>query len=137
MAIYYPRVIATGSSYCADLASNCYVESGAGSGFYPRAYKFRQDRKRYFAYRMTIELNPVLGEYYGIQGMTWQDPPILKSPSFTRMAGGKQLLVYTNGGKVSVVAWRTAWGVYWVSNTLTDTLSPHQMIGIAASLTRR
>jgi hypothetical protein len=86
---------------------------------------------------MTIELNPLLGEYYGIQGMTWQHPPILNGPSFTTMAGGKQLLVYTNGGKVSVVAWRTASGVYWVSNTLTDTLSGRQMIGIAASLTRR
>jgi polyisoprenyl-teichoic acid--peptidoglycan teichoic acid transferase len=137
MPVYYPRVIATGSSYCSDLASNCYVESGAGSGFYPRAYRFRQDRKRYSAYRITIELNPLLGEYYGIQGMTWQNPPILNSPTFTRMVNGKQLLVYTNGGKVSVVAWRTAWGVYWVSNTLTDNLSPNQMIGIAASLTRR
>jgi LCP family protein required for cell wall assembly len=136
MPVYYPRVIATGSSYCSDLASNCYVESGAGSGFYPRAYTFRQDRHRYSAYRMTIELNPLLGEYYGIQGMTWQNPPILGSPSFTRMVNGKQLLIYTNGGKVSVVGWRTAWGVYWVSNTLTDTLSPRQMIGIAASLTR-
>jgi hypothetical protein len=86
---------------------------------------------------MTIELNPLLGEYYGIQGMTWQNPPILESPSFARTVNGKQLFVYTNGGKVSVVAWRTAWGVYWVSNTLTDNLSPHQMIGIAASLTRR
>ena len=137
MPVYYPRVIAPGSSYCSDLANNCYVETGAGTAYYPRAYKFRQGGRRYFAYRMTIELNPVLGEYYGIQGMTWQHPPILKSPSFTRMLNGKELLVYANGGKVSVVAWRTAWGVYWVSNTLTETLSPRQMIGIAASLTRR
>jgi LCP family protein required for cell wall assembly len=136
MPVYYPRVIAAGSSYCSDVASNCYVETGAGAGFYPRAYTIRQDRRRYSAYRMTIELNPLLGQYYGIQGMTWQKPPILNSPSFTRMVNGKELLVYANGGKVSVVAWRTAWGVYWVSNTLTDTLSPHQMIGIAASLTR-
>jgi hypothetical protein len=85
---------------------------------------------------MTIALNPLQGEYYGIQGMTWQDPAILGKPSFTRSLNGKQLLVYTNGGKVSVVAWRAPWGVYWVSNTLTDTLSPHQMIGIAGSLTQ-
>src|SRR5205807_4877299 len=56
MPVYYPRVIAPGSSYCSDLANNCYVETGAGSGFYPRAYKFRQSGRRYFAYRMTIEL---------------------------------------------------------------------------------
>jgi hypothetical protein len=137
MAVYYPRVIAPGSAYCSDAAGNCYVEYGAGHGFYPRRYEIHdQSGRAYPAYRMTIALNPMLGEYYGIQGMTWQHPPILGKPSFTRSMNGKQLLVYTNGGKVSVVAWPTGSGVYWVSNTLTDTLSPHQMIGIAASLTR-
>jgi hypothetical protein len=85
---------------------------------------------------MTLVLNAALGEYYGIQGMVWQHPPILNSPSFTREVNGRPLLVYSSAGKVSVVAWRTPWGVYWVSNTLTDTLSKAQMIGIAASLTR-
>jgi LCP family protein required for cell wall assembly len=137
MPVYYPRLIAPGSSYCSDQAGNCYVEYGAGHGFYPRAYEIHDRAGRaYPAYRMTLELNPLLGEYYGIQGMTWQTPPILNSPSFTRMVNGKLLLVYANGGKVSVVAWRTPTGVYWVSNTLTDTLSSRQMIGIAASLTQ-
>ncbi len=30
-------------------------------------------------------LNAALGEYYGIQGTTWQHPPILGSPSFSRI----------------------------------------------------
>ena len=137
MTVYYPRVIAPGSAYCLDAAGNCYLEYGAGHGFYPRAYEIHdQSGRAYPAYRMTIALNPLQGEYYGIQGMTWQDPAILGKPSFTRSLNGKQLLVYTNGGKVSVVAWLAPWGVYWVSNTLTDTLSPHQMIGIAGSLTQ-
>jgi polyisoprenyl-teichoic acid--peptidoglycan teichoic acid transferase len=136
LPVYYPRVVASGSSYCSDLTSSCYVELGAGTGFYPRAYRLRDHGHRYAAYRMTLEINPLLGEYYGIQGLTWQDPPILGKPSFSRLVNGKLLYVYMNGGKVSVVAWHTTWGVYWVSNTLTDTLSAHQMIGIAASLTR-
>ena len=136
MPVYYPRVIAPSSAYCSDAAGNCYVETGGGSGFYPRKYEIHdQSGLAYAAYRMTLALNPALGEYYGIQGMTWQHPPILGKPSFTRLVNGTQVLVYTNGGKVSLVAWRTTSGVYWVSNTLTDTLSPHQMIGIAGSLT--
>jgi hypothetical protein len=85
---------------------------------------------------MTLVLNPSLGEYYGIQGMTWQTPPILSNPSYTRKVGGKRLEVFTGGGSVTQVAWRTPHAVYWVSNTLTSTLSSRQMIAIAASLTR-
>ena len=38
---------------------------------------------------MTLVLNPVLGEYYGVQGTTWQNPPLLDSPSGTRIVGGQ------------------------------------------------
>ncbi|MDE3132276.1 MAG: LytR family transcriptional regulator, partial [Acidobacteriota bacterium] len=80
-----------------------------------------------------LVINSVLGEYYGIQGTTWQTPPILNNPTATRFVGGKQLLLYANGGKLSVVAWRTPQGVYWVSNTLTDTIGNSEMVAIAAS----
>jgi len=35
-----------------------------------------------------------------------------------------------------VVAWRTPQAVYWVSNTLNDSIGNRQMVAIAASLTR-
>ena len=54
-----------------------------------------------------------------------------------KTVSGKQLMVYTNGGKITLVAWRNSQGVYWISNTLTDDLSNSQIVGIAASLTRR
>ena len=85
---------------------------------------------------MTVALNPVDGEYYGVQGTTWRNPPILNSPTQTERIGGKQLIEYFNGHKLSLVAWRTPQAVYWISNTLTDALSNSQMIAIAASLTR-
>ncbi len=136
LPVYFPRLIAQGSEYCSGLADNCYTEIPS-PGSYPRKYWLHdQHGKPYSSYRLTLALNPVLGEYYGIEGTTWQKPPLLNSPSFTRSVNGKRLLVYANGGKVSVVAWRTAQGVYWVSNTLTDSLSNQQMIAIAASLTR-
>jgi hypothetical protein len=86
------------------------------------------------AYHMTLELNPNLGQYYGVQGTTWTDPPILKGTKQTRTVGGKQLLEYFDGHKLSLVAWRTPGAVYWISNTLTDDLTNRQMVAIAASL---
>ena len=50
------------------------------------------------------------------------------------MVNGKQLLLYANGSKLSLVAWRTPQGVYWVSNTLTDDINNRQLVAIAASL---
>jgi polyisoprenyl-teichoic acid--peptidoglycan teichoic acid transferase len=137
MPIYYPKLIVGGSQYCSDNTSLCQVEEGGGSGFYPRAYLLN-DRSgiAHYSYRMTLVLNPVLDQYYGVQGTTWQNPPILDSPTATKTVNGKTLLLYTNGSKLALVAWRTPQGAYWISNDLTDDISNRQMVAIAASLTR-
>jgi polyisoprenyl-teichoic acid--peptidoglycan teichoic acid transferase len=134
--IYCPRLIMSGSNYCSSDTNLCYTQIPS-PGSYPRAYLLH-DRHgvAHYSYRMTIVLNPVLGEYYGVQGTTWQNAPILSSPSETKLVNGKQLLLYANGGKLGLVAWRTAKGVYWVSNTLTDNIPNRQLVAIAASLTR-
>ncbi len=137
MPIYFPRLIKTGSSYCLGLISNCPIGEGAGTNFYPRAYTLH-DQRGYgdVAYRMTLSLNPVLGQYYGVQGTTWKNPPLLASPSGTRIVAGRKLFLYANGGSLTTVAWHTPHAVYWISNTLTTDISNQQMVGIAASLTR-
>jgi LCP family protein required for cell wall assembly len=137
MPIYFPRLIKTGSSYCLGLIANCPIGEGAGTNFYPRAYTLHdQQGRRQAAYRMTLALNPVLGQYYGVQGTTWKNPPLLASPSGTKMVAGRKLLLYANGGSLTTVAWHTPHAVYWISNTLTTDISNQQMVGIAASLTR-
>jgi LCP family protein required for cell wall assembly len=135
--IYYPKMIVSGSQYCIEASNLCPVEGGAGSGYYPRAYLLH-DRQgvAHYSYRMTLAINPILGEYYGVQGTTWQNPPILDSPTATKTVNGKTLLLYTNGSKLGLVAWRTPQGTYWISNTLTDDIPNRQMVAIAASLTR-
>jgi LCP family protein required for cell wall assembly len=132
MPVFVPRTIAVGSHYCA--AGLC--SQGPVQNSYPRAYRI-QDRNGHWhaAYRLTLVLNPVLGQYYGVQGMTWNDPPILSGPHDSRMVNGKQLLIYYNGKKVTLVAWHGPGGTYWISNTLTDDLSGQQIIAIAGSLT--
>jgi polyisoprenyl-teichoic acid--peptidoglycan teichoic acid transferase len=133
LPIYVPRAIASGSRYCTN--ATCAIGPGANS--YPRSYTLHDQRHKPFAaYRMTLAINPLLGQYYGVQGTSWRTPPILNDPTVTRTIAGKQLMLYFNGRKLTVAAWRTSRGVYWISNTLTDTLSNKQMLGIAGSLTR-
>ncbi len=133
LPVYVPRLIANGSQYCTN--ATCTIGPVANS--YPRAYIVNdQAGKHYNAYRMTLEVNPALGEYYGVQGMEWQTPPILNHPTQTKTVNGKRLMEFFNGHQLSLVAWRTSTGVYWISNSLTNTLKPQQMVGIAASFTR-
>ena len=134
--IYYPKLIQSSSNYCSSTTYVCPLEAPS-PGSYPRAYLLH-DRQgvSHYAYRMTLVMNPALGQYYGVQGTTWQNPPILNKPTQTETVGGKQLMLFFNGHKLSLAAWRTSAGVYWISNTLTDSLSNQQMISIAGSLTR-
>jgi LCP family protein required for cell wall assembly len=101
-----------------------------------RVYRIRDAKgKLHRAYRLTVA-KPGIGEYYGIQGMTWRAPPILDDPSETRRIAGRKYELHFDGRRLRLVAWRTAKGVYWVSNTLTQSLDTKQMLGIATSLKR-
>ena len=43
---------------------------------------------------------------------------------------------YFDGRKIRLIAWETPKAVYWVSNTLSQTLTNKQMMDIARSLQR-
>ena len=144
LPVYVPRMILAGSQYCTPDNPNCTVEVGQTTaeagvpGGYPRAYMLHDPSGGpHPAYRLTLVVNPVLGEYYGVEGTTWQNPPILNRPTESRTVDGKQLELYANGGHISLVAWHTPQAVYWVSNTLNDSIGNRQMVAVAASLTRR
>lgn len=110
--------------------------NAAYQGQEPRVYKIRDERrKRHDAYRLVLAKG-VIGEYYGVQGTTWRYPPILDDPHDVIVRNGRRLMVFRDGKRVRLVAWRTRKAVYWVSNTLTQSLSRPQMIGIATSLRR-
>ncbi len=111
----------------------------------PRVYKIgvgdpgAEDRERFSAYRMVIKRGGI-GEYYGIQGTTWQDaqgdpsnPPILGDPTKEATVNGRKFEVHYDGDRVRLVAWRNSDGVYWLANTLLQTLSAKEMLKIAGS----
>jgi LCP family protein required for cell wall assembly len=111
--------------------------SSTGVASSPRLYVIA-DRagRRHQAYRLVVAQNESQGQYYGIEGTSWQNPPILDSPHSTLRMAGRSYHVYYDGAHVRVVAWHTSHGVYWVSNTLSRDLSNRAMLGIARSLTR-
>jgi LCP family protein required for cell wall assembly len=137
LPVYYPAVIAGGSSYCSTATGNCRVPPNPASRYadaYPRAYELRAGGRRYAAYRMTLVLNAARGEYYGVQGTTWSDPPILRHPAHVEVVNGRRLSEYGTASQVSLVAFSTSSGTYWISNTLTDSIPGADLIAIAASM---
>ncbi len=126
MPVYYPKMIVSGTGY-----------EPVTRGQYPRGYELHDPRGvPHAAYRIVLAFNADLGQFYGVQGTTWEQAPILSSPQQIRVIGGKRLELHFDGRRLRLVAWRTVQGVYWVSNTLSLDLHNSQMLGIAASLTR-
>jgi hypothetical protein len=118
---YFPTARVKGSTY---------------AGTEPRTYTLKDETgKRRQAYRLVLRA-PGVGEYYGIQGMTWKAPPILDDPDRTVTRGRRRLKLYYDGSRLRLVAWKTRKAVYWVSNTLSQSIGQAQMIEIAASLRR-
>jgi LCP family protein required for cell wall assembly len=105
----------------------------------PRRYVLRDAAGRqHAAYRLVMAEDPsqsFAGQYWGVQGTTWRNPPLLAAAHQTRQIGGRTFSLYTDGGKLRLVAWRTPGAVYWVANTLSLDLTNRQMLGIAGSLT--
>jgi LCP family protein required for cell wall assembly len=96
---------------------------------------YDRSHNRFRAYRVVVDTHD-LGEYYGIQGTNWMTPPLLDNPSETRTINGHKLDLYFDGSRLRLVAYRRAHAVYWVSNTLSQTLTNRQMLDIAGSLRR-
>jgi polyisoprenyl-teichoic acid--peptidoglycan teichoic acid transferase len=117
LPVYYPTVRTKGSLYTSA----------------PRVYRLRgRGGKRYGGYRMVIKKGAP-GEYYGLQGLTWKNPPILDDPTEVRQIGRRRYELHYDGDRLRLVAWRTSKAVYWVSNTLLQSLSERQMLAIARS----
>jgi LCP family protein required for cell wall assembly len=119
---YFPSVRVKGSTY-----------SGAEQ---PRVYNLKDETgKKQQAYRLVLRA-PGVGEYYGVQGMTWKAPPILDNPDRTVTRHGHKLRLYYDGARLRLVAWKSKKAVYWISNTLTTDIGDAQMLEMASSLKR-
>jgi polyisoprenyl-teichoic acid--peptidoglycan teichoic acid transferase len=117
LPVLYPTLRTTGSLFAGP----------------PRVYKIRSlGGTAYGSYRMVIKRGR-LGEYYGLQATRWMHPPILDNPTETRKIGRRSYELHFDGDRLRLVAWRTSRAVYWISNTLLQSLSERQMLAIARS----
>ncbi len=121
LAVYFPRLMATGGRYRSDDTRAYDIVDRAG--------------RRHRAYRI-VAFEGSIGQYYGVQGTSWRSPPILDDPSERRRSGGRTYELFYDGGRLRMVAWRTPRAVYWISNTLLRTLTNRQMMALARSATR-
>jgi polyisoprenyl-teichoic acid--peptidoglycan teichoic acid transferase len=118
---YFPSLRKTGSRY-ADPE--------------PRVYSIRDgEGKLHRAYRLTLNAGS-WSEYYGVQGTTWRNPPILDDPDRVREVDGRKLELFYDGSRIRLVSWRTSKAVYWVTNTLTLSIPNSRLIAMAGSLRR-
>jgi LCP family protein required for cell wall assembly len=149
--VYFPRDIPEDFTYCLGITGNCDIFGEPSSVYlkaYPRRYEIdATDGRRYPAYVMTLVYQSGgitrtgVGEYVGVEGTTWPGaghaagPPLLRRPSSIRVVNGRRLYLYSQGGHLTVVAWKTERAVYWISNTLQSSVPNNQMVAMAATFT--
>jgi LCP family protein required for cell wall assembly len=121
--VFYPTALVSGAEYKDSSTRGYRMTTAVG--------------KRASAYRIVAKMMNSNGDYYGIQGVQWINPPILKHPSETRKIGGREYQLYFEGSKLALVSFRRGAVSYWVANTLARKLSGKQMMGLAQSLRLR
>jgi polyisoprenyl-teichoic acid--peptidoglycan teichoic acid transferase len=108
------------------------VQDSGGTGLLSlRHYLIHdQDGTPYPAYVAVFSAGQ-LGQYYDVQGMTWTTAPMFDSPDQTVAVGGRTYYLFYSGQHLQVVAWYAHNAVYWVHNTLTDSIGNGEMVAIA------
>ncbi|HEY5333574.1 MAG TPA: LCP family protein, partial [Solirubrobacterales bacterium] len=126
--VFYPTRLPEGAVYQEDNSYEHVVN--------PSVYHLRDKEKvRHGAYRMVAVFQPEYEpNYFGVQGIAgWEDPPILDNPTETKTVNGREYFIYTDSGKIKLVAWHRGENSYWISNSLQQSLTNEQMMGIAES----
>lgn len=127
LPIYYPKVQEKQSQYKPQMSTGYDIASPGGMKFPWQAYRLVVNLGR-------GEAGP--GQYYGIQGTTWKDPPVLEQAKSTERLGGRTFQVEYDGSRIRRLIWKAPQGTYWVTNTLNSRLTNAEMRALARSLTR-
>jgi hypothetical protein len=88
--------------------------------------------KGHVAVRLTFEQGQI--NYWGIEETDWPDAPILGSPSFEHVLGGRTFDFYYSGAHLHMIVLKENGATYWVINTILDGLSNETMLAIAKGL---
>jgi LCP family protein required for cell wall assembly len=72
-----------------------------------------------------------LGQYYDVQGSSWTTQPELDSPDQSVRVGGRTYYLYYSGQHLRIVAWHDGNDVYWIHNSLSDSVGNGELLAIA------
>jgi LCP family protein required for cell wall assembly len=92
------------------------------------------DGSAYPAYVVVISAG-LLGQYYDVQGTTWTTAPQFDSPDQSVRVGGRTYDLYYEAEHLRMVAWHEHGAVYWVRNTLTDSIGNGELLALAEQTT--
>lgn len=99
-----------------------------------RSYEIETDDGPRPALKVVAE-NEV-GHAWGIMETTFADAPLLENPSVEREISGKNYRFYYAGDKLRHLAWQDGEVVFWITNSLQNSLNEDTMIKLALSFTR-
>jgi LCP family protein required for cell wall assembly len=74
------------------------------------------------------------GEYWQVEESNWTDAPLFQNPTAQFVYKHRRYEEFTSSGKIQTIAVRAGDAVYWVQNTILNSLSNATMIAIAESL---
>lgn len=127
LPIYFPKAQEKQSQYQPQMSTGYDIASPGGKKF------------PWQAYRLVVHLgrgDAGPGQYYGIQGTTWKEPPVLELARSSERLGGRTFQVEYDGSRIRRLVWKAPHGTYWITNTLNSRLTNAEMRALARSLTR-
>jgi LCP family protein required for cell wall assembly len=122
--IYVPRLMQYQARYESDDSRGYDIESRSG------AYPWQ-------GYRIVVNLaggKQGAGQYYGVQGTTWKDPPVLELATDEVRLAGRTFRIEYDGSHIRRLILKTDKGTYWVNNSLNNGLTNNEMRALARSL---
>jgi polyisoprenyl-teichoic acid--peptidoglycan teichoic acid transferase len=131
-----PGVSAQALALSVDVDFPVYLPSvqtgpAIASDFHP--YKVGDEQHHlHYGYRVDWSTGSE-GEYYGIEGINWANPPLFANPNATETIDGRTYLFVDDGSAFRYIGWRERGVLYWISNTLNKDLSNAQMLALAES----
>jgi LCP family protein required for cell wall assembly len=73
------------------------------------------------------------GDYWGIMETTFKDAPLLEAPSVEREIDGRTYRFFYADDTLRYLAWEDGDQVFWITNSLQDSLSEDTMLRLAVS----
>jgi LCP family protein required for cell wall assembly len=126
----HARSAASSLSFPLEYPRSRDTNAGAGTDTL-RLYDIRDQHGHLHPSYVIVVDRGGLGEFYDVQGTTWNDPPLLSAPSQTVHVGPRTYELFYAGEHLTVIAWREGGAAYWIQNTLTNGVQPREMLAMA------